>query len=64
MVYYHLESIQLFLNLLCKHGCQTVAGSNLSSSVILSAGPGVVKLNTRTERGIALAPLWCCRDTL
>lgn len=45
----HFERIELLLDLLSKHGCQPVAGGNLSASVILAAGPSIVKLYSRTE---------------
>jgi len=46
---YHLEGIQLLLDLLCQNGRQAIAGSNVTSAIILRAAPGVVELNTRRE---------------
>ena len=62
---YHLESIELLLDLLGKHWCETIAGSNLSSSVVLSARPGIVELDTRAECGTSLhSALWSRRYAL
>ena len=46
---YHFESVKLLLDLLCKHRSEPVAGSDLSSSIILRARPGIVELDARTE---------------
>ena len=50
---YHLESIQLLLDLLSKEGRQAIARSNLTSSIILAWWPGVMELYTRAEADIA-----------
>ena len=50
---YHLESIQLLLDLLSKHGCETVAGGNFSASVVFHTRPSIMKLNPRTEAYVA-----------
>ena len=49
---YHLESIQLLLDLLSKEGRQAIACSNFASSVILTRWPGVVELDTRAEADV------------
>lgn len=50
---YHLESVQLLLDLLSKEGRQAIACSNLTSSIILPWWPGVVELYARAEADIA-----------
>lgn len=50
---YHLKSVQLLLDLLSKEGRQAIACSNLTSSIILPWGPGVVELYARAETNIA-----------
>ena len=52
MITYHLESIQLLLDLLSKEGRQAVARSNFASSIILGWWPGVVELYTRAEADV------------
>ena len=56
---YHLESIELLLDLLGKHWREAVAGGNLSSSVVFSTGPGIVELDPGAECSISLhSALW------
>ena len=50
---YHLESIQLLLDLLSEEGGQAIARCNLTSSVILARWPGVMKLYARAEADVA-----------
>lgn len=50
---HHLKVINLLPNLLSKQGGETVAGRNFSTSIILTAGPGFVKLDARTEDDIS-----------
>ena len=50
---YHLERVQLFLDLLRKHWCQPIAGGNLSTTVIICAWPRIMELNARTETDVA-----------
>lgn len=49
---YHLEGVQLLFDLLSEHRCQPVAGCNLSSTIILSARPGIMKLNSWAEANV------------
>jgi hypothetical protein len=49
----HFEVVDLLPNLLGKEGSETVAGRNLSTSIILAARPGFVELNARTEDDIS-----------
>lgn len=60
---YHLESVQLLLDLLCKHWGKAVAGSNLSSTVVFSTRPGIMELNPLAECSISFG-LRCCWDAL
>lgn len=50
---YHLERVQLLLDLLSKEGRQAIACSNLPSSIVLSRWPGVVELDARAEADVA-----------
>lgn len=50
---YHLESVQLLLDLLSKEGRQAIACSNLTSSIILAWWPGIMELYARAEADIA-----------
>lgn len=50
---YHLESVQLLLDLLSKEGRQAIARRNLTSSIVLSWWPSVVELYARAEADIA-----------
>lgn len=62
---YHFEGIELLLDLLGQHWCQAVAGSDLAPTVILLAGPSIVKNDSWREGSIALrAALRCDRCTL
>ena len=49
---YHLESVQLLLDLLSKEGRQAIACSNFTSSIILPWWPGVMELYARAEADI------------
>lgn len=51
---YHLEGIKLFFDLLCKHRCEAVASGNLTTSIVLSARPGVVERDARAKANIEL----------
>jgi len=48
--HFHLEGVQLFLNLLGQHRCQTIARCNVSAPIILLARPDIMELDARTER--------------
>jgi hypothetical protein len=62
---YHLESVELLLDLLGKHWCKAIAGCNLTSSVVFSTRPGIMELNSRAERSISLhSALWSGRYAL
>ena len=50
---YHFECVQLLLDLLSEHRCETVAGGYFSTSVIFHACPSVMELYPRTEAYIA-----------
>lgn len=50
---HHFEVVDLLPNLLSKQGGETVAGRNLSTSVVLAARPGFVELNARAEHDIS-----------
>ena len=49
---YHLEGVELLLDLLSKHRGEPVAGRNLTTSVVFSAGPCIVKDEPRGEGGV------------
>jgi hypothetical protein len=51
---YHLEGVQLLLDLLSQHRCQAVARSNLAPTVILLTRPRLKKDNPGTKSRIAL----------
>jgi len=61
---HHLEGVELFLDLLGEHGREAVARSNLAPTVVLAAGPCIVKHDPRAERCVALVSLWSARSTL
>ena len=61
---YHLERVELFLDLLRKHRRETVAGRNLAPSVVLLAWPCVVEDDARRERRVSLPALWRSRGAL
>lgn len=50
---YHLESIELLLDLLRQHGSETVASCNVAAPVVLRARPSVVKLDARAKADVA-----------
>lgn len=50
---YHLESVQLLLDLLSKQWCQTVTGGYISPSVVFRGTPHIVKLYPRTEADVS-----------
>lgn len=49
---YHLEIVQLLLNLLSKQRSQAVTSCDLAASVVFAAGPCLVKLNARTKHNV------------
>jgi hypothetical protein len=66
---YHLERVELLLDLLCKDGSESVASSNLSTSIVVRSRPSIVELDARAEadpdralRGRGQAPgAWICQ---
>jgi hypothetical protein len=62
-VSYHFEGVELFLDLLCKHRREPVAGCNVSSAVIVLRRPRIVELNTRAEGNVSFATLWSAWKT-
>ena len=62
---YHLEAIQLLLNLLCQHRCQPITSSDLASSIIKVARISVMKLDPWTKRDVPrCVTAWCSGSTL
>ena len=55
---YHLEGVELFLDLLCEHRSQPVARSNLSTSVVIGRRPRIVELDARAKAD-SNGPLRC-----
>lgn len=45
----HLEIVEFFFDLLSEKWRQAVAGCNVSSTIVLSTGPCLMKLNARTK---------------
>lgn len=60
---YHLESIELLLDLLREHRRQTIASSDLSSAIILRACPSIMIVRCVLPRDIAFRGR-CCRRAL
>lgn len=50
---YHLERVQLLLDLLCEHRGEPVACGSFSTSVVLLTRPRVVEDDARRERRVA-----------
>lgn len=48
----HFEVVDFLPNLLSQQRRQTVAGGNISTTVILAAWPGVVELNARAKHDV------------
>ena len=61
---YHLEAVELLLDLLSEHRSQAITSSNLSTSVILPTRPRVVKPNLRTETYVTSQAPWSPRHAL
>ena len=62
---HHLESVQFLLDLLGQERGELVAGGNLTTTIVLAAGPGVVKLELRAERdGLFGAVTGCGRSAI
>ncbi len=57
---YHLEGIELLLDLLSKHWRQAIAGRNLASSIVFAARPCIMELNPWTKCGIAFGSTRRC----
>ena len=57
---HHLKSIQFLLNLLCEHGSEPIARSNLPAAVVVRSRPGIVELYTRAK-GNVLRTVWSVR---
>jgi len=53
-LHFHLEGVELLFDLLSQHWSQSIARSNLTSSIVFPTRPGIVELDTRTECSIAL----------
>lgn len=47
--HFHLEIVEFFFDLLSEKWRQAVAGCNVSSTIVLSTGPCLMKLNARTK---------------
>lgn len=62
--HFHLEGVELFLDLLGQHGRQAVAGSDLTPTVVLAARPGVVEHDPGAKGCVALMSLWSPWSTL
>ena len=60
---YHLEGVELFLDLLCKHRGKPVAGCDVSPTVVVLRRPCIVKLNTWAKSDISLTGLRCSGET-
>lgn len=54
MCTYHLECVQLFLNLLGQQGRKAVARGNLAAPVVFATGPGIVEGDARAEADVEL----------
>lgn len=54
---YHLEAVELLLNLLCKHWGESVAGGDFATAVIIRGRPGIVELNAWAEAYIPKASI-------
>lgn len=52
---YHLEGVELFLDLLREHWCQSVARCQFRPTIIFLTMPGVVENDSGAERRISLA---------
>ena len=52
---YHLEAVQLLLDLLSQHGRQAVASGNLSAAVILLGRPGIMEDDAGRKGSVSLA---------
>ena len=61
---YHLKGIQLLLDLLSEHGCQTVTRGYLSPSVVLPTRPSIVELYPRAEAYVARNAARCTGHAL
>jgi hypothetical protein len=65
---YHLEGVQLLLDLLRKHGGQSVAGSNLTATIVLLTRPSIVEDDTGRESSVTLGrsvgSVWCALAVL
>jgi len=65
MCTYHLECIQLLLDLLGQQGRKTVARGYLAAPVVFATGPGVVEGDARAEADVELrAGAWGCGSTV
>ena len=60
---HHLKIVEFLLDLLCQKRCQPVARCDFTTTVIFSAGPGVMKLNARAKHQ-ALGCHWRTRGRL
>ena len=46
---YHLERVELLLDLLCQDGSQAVAGCNVATAIVVGSTPSIMELNARRE---------------
>lgn len=46
---YHFECIEFLLDLLRKEGCETIARSNLPTTIIVGTRPSVMELDPRAK---------------
>jgi hypothetical protein len=51
---YHLEGIELLLDLLCQQGSQSIAGGDFTTTIILLARPSIMENEARRECRVAL----------
>lgn len=51
---YHFEIVELLLDLLSQHGCEPVAGRDLSTPIVLLARPSIVEHDSGGESGVPL----------
>lgn len=46
---YHLERVELLLDLLCQDRSQAVASCNVATAIVVGSTPSVMELNARRE---------------
>ena len=56
---HHFEGIEFLLDLLCKHRREAVARCNVSTTVVIRCGMGVVELKSRTEANVPRRSIGC-----